>query len=396
MGRGEAGLGQPTHLGSSKCAVHKTRRNCSQHLDPQHSLVSAGLPQQTLEHVSRRRAAFCAARRAETAHLLAHSLAAAQRPSAPASGRTALQSRASDRAATRHRAAAPKTNTKNTRAGKGRGTPRAAPKPKQAPPAVRSRVRNNVQDEPLHAMVLVRRRRPLLGLGPGPGLHRGTRHVRRERSGPRRGLGRPHLRRGPPAPPQTALEEAEGAASAHFAARPAHDEQRRREHGQPPIATGGVDTGQHPAPLPYGFDLYQYRSYSDSDEPVQVAPHLRRRRDWAVPQRALREPAAPLLPGGRGRLLLSAKNETEPGRRHLRRERRGQDGDDEVDAPLPRRRVETPKRQRRQAQGHDAIYGSDDRRAHGRVEPPARGLRQRQDAAERQLFKIRQVYALRL
>ena len=55
--------------------------------------------------------------------------------------------------------------------------------------------------------------------------------------------------------------------------------------------------------------------------PTQVAPHLRRRRDWALPQRALRQPAAPLLPGGRGRLLLPPEDEEEPGRRHLRRER---------------------------------------------------------------------------
>ena len=55
--------------------------------------------------------------------------------------------------------------------------------------------------------------------------------------------------------------------------------------------------------------------------PTQVAPHLRRRRHRPLPQRALREFAAPLLPGGRGRLFFLTKDAPEPGRRDLRRER---------------------------------------------------------------------------
>ena len=102
---------------------------------------------------------------------------------------------------------------------------------------------------------------------------------------------------------------------------------------------------------------------------TQVAPHLRRRRDWALPQRALRLAAAPLLPGGRGRLLVAPEDEEKPSRRDLRRERRGQDGDDEAHAPLLSCCVQAPIGAGRQAQGHDAIYGPDDRGAHGRVEP---------------------------
>ena len=86
--------------------------------DPQHSLVSAELSQQALEHVSRRRAAICAPQSGSNCPPVSSQPSRRAAPSAPASGRTALQSRASDRAATRHRAAAPKTNTKNTRAGK--------------------------------------------------------------------------------------------------------------------------------------------------------------------------------------------------------------------------------------------------------------------------------------
>ena len=56
--------------------------------------------------------------------------------------------------------------------------------------------------------------------------------------------------------------------------------------------------------------------------PAQVAPHLRRRRYRKIPQRALRESAAPLLPGGRGRLLVAPEDAPEPGRRDLWRERR--------------------------------------------------------------------------
>ena len=67
----------------------------------------------TLEHVSRRRAAFCAARVARNGSQPSCLETAAQRPSAPASARPALQSSRKQRPAPRARH---KTKTKNTAA----------------------------------------------------------------------------------------------------------------------------------------------------------------------------------------------------------------------------------------------------------------------------------------
>ena len=47
-----------------------------------------------------------------------------------------------------------------------------------------------------------------------------------------------------------------------------------------------------------GFNACAPRPRDHTLKKTQVAPHLRRRRDRPLPQRALREPAAPLLPGG--------------------------------------------------------------------------------------------------
>ena len=78
-------------------------------------------------------------------------------------------------------------------------------------------------------------------------------------------------------------------------------------------------------PFKWGAASYYFASMASGGDGVdhalltQVAPHLRRRRDWALPQRALRQPAAPLLPGGRGRLLVAPEDEEKSSGRDLRR-----------------------------------------------------------------------------
>ena len=114
----------------------QSRAQIRPQLASQDELLSAELSQQTLEHVSRRRAAICAPQSAINGPPVAHTeppRSALARPPA-----VEQRSRAAQATALPPGAAPPRRNTKT----------------KTSTPAVGSQLRNHVQDEPLHAMVL--------------------------------------------------------------------------------------------------------------------------------------------------------------------------------------------------------------------------------------------------
>ena len=171
--------------------------------------------------------------------------------------------------------------------------------------------------------------------------------------------------------------------------------------GDPPRAPGAREEGLH---------LHERRRDPPGREPVQAAARALQRRDHRVAParrrgprrepRGRRRAAAPRLrrrgPGlpvhaaraPRGRVRGRGREARgRPGRAHLRRVRRGQDGDDEIRHALPRgpvRRHELGRRRRRDADDGHRVAGATD-------EPHPRGLRQRADAAQRQLEPLRQV-----